>query len=87
MDRRGFLRGLGVIGGMAALSPLAPFASFCPAPKLPSPVITADSFLKAGDVFTIEGVFAVNPATGRQSSALQRFIVTHVNDSVGLVPA
>lgn len=43
----------------------------------------ADGTMKAGDVFTIEGVYAVNPETKQAYSHLQQFVITadHTNDA------
>lgn len=80
--RREFLKGLGIITGAAALSPAISLGeSFCPAPKLPQPTITAESFLKKGDTFTIDGFYRINPVTGRPTKDLQTFVVSKVVDS------
>lgn len=38
-------------------------------------ILVSEPFTR-GDIFTIEGVFATNPVTGRQTKHLQRFVVT-----------
>lgn len=45
--------------------------------------ISTTGILKAGDVFTIAGVFAVNPKTQATLSYLQQFVVTTDADSSG----
>lgn len=45
-------------------------------------VLAADTF-KAGQVFTIDGVYAVHPLTGEASSKLQQFVVTADATSAG----
>jgi hypothetical protein len=84
VNRRGFLSTLATFAAGAVLDPefliWRPSAKtiFLPSAKagvitLPSPVL--------GDVFTIAGVFAVNPTTGRKTDFLQQFVVTGVAES------
>lgn len=44
---------------------------------------TAGSILNAGDVFTIAGVFGVNPQSRQTTSALQKFVVTATTTADG----
>lgn len=81
MDRRAFLRrfGLGAAAAAAAMA-LDPEMAlwvpgqtriFLPAPK---PTIVFPE-LRRGDIITIDGVFAVNPQTGKETEWLQQFVV------------
>lgn len=65
MNRRGFLKLLGVGLVAMTLSPLAVYAE--------SSSITLCGTLQVGDVFTISGVYQRNPLGG-----LQEFVVTGV---------
>ena len=91
MNRRDFLTrlGFGTIGAAAAaltfdveklLWVAGEKTIFIP----PAPVLSSNTALAAGDVFTIDGVFAVNPITMRPTTLLQRFVITD-NVSSGVV--
>jgi len=41
----------------------------------PSPSLVTSTALTKGDVFTIAGVYAINPATGRTLTTLQNFVI------------
>lgn len=44
---------------------------------------TASATIKAGDVFTIASVYAVNPETGQSTGSLQQFVCTATNTASG----
>ncbi len=85
IDRRAFLRrlGFGTVAAAAAATGVLDVEKllwtpgektiFIPPPPTIAPLVT--SFVR-GDVFTIEGVYAVNPATYKALPFLQRFVVT-----------
>ena len=87
MNRRSFLTAL--LGAAAA-------TAFLPAGSIASPVADGGELgvtvvdptwlqqaqaLKVGDVFTISGVTALNPTTGKDTLMLQRFVIAHVCDT------
>ena len=88
VSRRGFL------GALVAIPAAALAASY--APSLAESVgsvntawngavsITADSFTK-GDVFTIEGLYEINPRTYEPTNKLRRFVVTQSVTGDGVV--
>jgi hypothetical protein len=78
MHRRSFLALLSAVPGLAWLKPAAPvFLS----PDLPAKVVS--SVFKVGDVFTIEGQWAVNPP-GVERRELQEYRITSVPDDHSL---
>jgi len=86
MDRRAFLRTLGLGAAVAAGMAVDPErlgwvkgarTFFLPAPN---PILVFDG-LTIGDIFTIDGYFAVNPLNGRELSVPQTFVVTDVASS------
>lgn len=90
MNRRGFLRSVLTAAAGVTISSLIPddperllwvpgakTIFLPPDQKIVEPTILAGSrLLKKGDVFTIDGVFAINPATGARTAHLQQFVVT-----------
>lgn len=89
MNRRKFLArlGFGTVAAAAAASGVLDVERllWVPGEKtifLPPAISPLSQSLTMGDMFTIEGVFAVNPATRRVTQHLQRFIVTHNTTSV-----
>lgn len=84
MDRRAFLRrlGFGTVAAAAAATGVLDLERllWVPGEKTifvpPPPTIEPLSFgLTRGDIFTIEGQFAFNPVTRRQTKHLQQFVV------------
>lgn len=74
MNRRGFLQSIAAAAlGLTLARTLPGIAG--DAPSLSVPVVDSATFAK-GDVFTIDGVYAINPATGSDTGILQRFVVT-----------
>jgi hypothetical protein len=77
VTRRAFVGGLlGVVATLCASPALeaAPAASTVPV----EPAGYGEAFM-VGDVFTIEGRYAVNPITQRSTGVLQRFVVTETS--------
>lgn len=78
ISRRGFLTALAGLVAAPALLKAAPDAEAYRAAgealnALPGPTSYT---LQKGDVFTIEGVYALNPLTYQATAHLQRFVVT-----------
>ncbi len=84
MERRSFLRvlGLGATAIAAGLALDPERLLWVPGAKtffLPSPAtqkLVTSVGLTTGDLFTIDGVFSVNPLSGAATGYLQRFVVT-----------
>jgi len=82
MNRRAFLAWLGGAAAGVAAAPLLDLDKllWTPGEKTifipPPPTLTTPVGLTKGDIFTIDGVFATNPITGRSTQVLQRFIIT-----------
>lgn len=74
MNRREFLKTLGLT---------AAAVSFAPSALTETAPVAADAgldeLLRVGDVFTIEGRYALNPITRTTTNVLQKFIVTSVS--------
>lgn len=68
MNRRQFLAALGVAAGAVHLNGLSMLEAEASLP------------LAFGDLFTIAGVYAVNPVTGQPTPFLRMFMVTAVTD-------
>lgn len=82
MDRRSFLRalGFGTVAAAAAASSVLDIEKLLWVPGEKTIVVplarTLGVALTKGDIFTIEGVFAVNPFTLNPTEMLQQFVVT-----------
>lgn len=85
IDRRAFLRrlGFGTVAAAAAATGMLDVERLLWAPGEktifipPQPTIAPlGTLLRKGDVFTIEGRFALNPVTRRATGLLEQFIVT-----------
>jgi hypothetical protein len=74
MNRREFIKALGLSAAAVAFVPGA-----AAEPTYASAGAGLDEVLHIGDVFTIEGRYAVNPITRQATHVLQRFIVTSVS--------
>lgn len=88
MDRRSFLRILGLGAAVAAADP--EFLLWRPGAKtifLPpvQPTLTVASFgFQTGDIFTMDGIFSVNPLTGAHTGMLQRFVITDITNATSI---
>ncbi len=74
MNRRGFIKAL--FGAAAAVAILPRFEGLAP---LDTPRWLKDAAVESlttGDLFTIEGVYAVNPLTYQPTTMLQQFVIT-----------
>ncbi len=83
LNRRDFLRrlGFGTVAAAAAASGVLDVERMLwqPGEKaifIPPPVAPLSQTFTMGDVFTIEGVYSVNPSTLHPTGILQQFIVT-----------
>ena len=78
MNRRAFLSTLAAgIAGLAIDPELLTWRKGAKSIFLPpAPSLIAPIGLTRGDVFTIEGVYAINPRTYRQTEYLQQFVIT-----------
>lgn len=82
MDRRSFLRtlGFGTVAAAAAATSVLDLEKLLWVPGEKTifvpPARTLGVALTKGDIFTIEGVFAVNPFTLNPTEMLQQFVVT-----------
>jgi hypothetical protein len=74
MNRRGFLKSIGAAAVAWTLARQLPGIVEA-APVVPGPARTVHH-LTRGDIFTIEGVKAVNPINHRSTGMLQHFVVT-----------
>ena len=85
MNRRSFLTRIGVaVVGLTLARHLPGIAPPVPPVLTPPAGIYASDSLQCGDMFTIEGRYAVNPLTRQPTAMLQRFVVTE-DVSAGLV--
>jgi hypothetical protein len=79
MNRRAFLGTLAAATAGLALDPerllwrTGQKSIFLPAAK---PSLWSSSVLTVGDMFTIEGTYSVNPATGRETGIPQNYVIT-----------
>lgn len=79
MNRRGFLATFAAVAAGVVLDPerllWLPGAKtiFLPAPK---PTLATSEALTIGDVFTIEGVYGINPRRLESTGYLQEFVIT-----------
>ncbi len=74
IGRRGFLQSIGALVLGAAIAVKA--EAFEPLAQMFSDGIKTTTDLMRGDLFTIEGVYAVNPMTYATTKMLQKFVVT-----------
>lgn len=77
-SRRSFLGGAVAAASAAVVAAALPPIPATPPPRPNRPTITIDgdaASIKAGDVFTIAGVYAVDRVTRRQKRELQKFTV------------
>jgi hypothetical protein len=72
MNRRAFLLSMGVAAGAVALG------------GVPITAAQLDQPFQPGDIFTIEGRYAINPVTRHVTPHLQCFMVTRVTEDDGL---
>lgn len=88
LNRRGFI---GLLAG-AAIAPFLPAVTLNGQPwpepaDLSKPAFTSE-FLRKGDVFTIQGRYALHPVTGKPTAHLQQFVVTSVvGGSASIAPS
>lgn len=90
MNRRSFLKWLGgTAAGVAAAHTLdldkllwvpGEKTIFIPPPPVGETWLSTALHLQKGDLFTIEGIYALNPLTYQDSGVLQQFVIT---DDVG----
>ena len=83
MDRRAFLArlGFGTVAAAAAASGVLDLERLLWTPGertifLPPAVSPLAEAFTVGDVFTINGVYALNPGTGQRTDHLQQFVAT-----------
>lgn len=79
IGRRGFLRAIGA--GVLGLSLALKTPDDGPLARFFSDGLRWPDAMRRGDLVTIEGVYAVNPATQTPTAHLQRFVV--VEDVIG----
>jgi hypothetical protein len=78
VTRRAFMGGL--LGVVAALA-VTPAIEASPTAAPAVPLETGGEALQVGDVFTIQGRYAVNPITHKSTGVLQRFVVTQTTSA------
>jgi hypothetical protein len=76
VTRRAFMGGL--LGVVAALA-VTPAIEAAPTAAPAVPLETGGEVLQVGDVFTIQGRFAINPVTQKSMGVLRRFVVTQAS--------
>lgn len=90
MNRRAFLASLGIGAAAIALDPelllWKPGARSIFLPT-PAPSLVTSVGLTIGDVFTIDGLYAINPVTGRGTGYLQNYIITATTEAGEISPA
>lgn len=86
MNRREFLAALG-LGAAAVTFNGLPWPEPTPIVDgvVGAPTVSLAEAFRVGDVFTIEGRYAVNPITREATRHLQTFVVTSVTDGGGVV--
>lgn len=77
LTRRAFL---GALAGVAAAALVGVKVATEAPPSVEAEGWSGGASLEVGDIFTIEGVHAVNPVTGTRTALLQQFVVTATTD-------
>lgn len=92
MTRREFLKTFGVTAAAVTFCAtpysLAEEAAYRDEVEGKSAIAVADKMLlRVGDVFTIDGYFAINPVTRKSTEHLQQFVVTAVEaGKISMIP-
>lgn len=90
LNRRGFIGALAAAAAGLAIDPerllWTPSAKriFLPSP---APSLWSSTSLAVGDIFTIQGIYAKNPATGRNTGVPAHFVITANVTSGDIDPA